>query len=150
MTGAHRADLEFATIGDLGDIPLATLGGRLFARLIDAIAIGVPAVLAAFLIMPEQDDAAVVLVKVLAVLLLWLLYDTILVAGRGTTPGKKIMGIDVVHAVTGTPPTFRQAFVRALVYLVTPVVTPVAALFTERRRGFHDWAASTVLVLSRR
>jgi len=79
-------------------------------------------------------------------------------ATRGQTPGKIMTGTRVLMERTATIPDFRQSVVRWIVpgvFVFLPGVSVVAAViyawlvFDPRRRGLHDKAAKTVVVLAR-
>ncbi|MFD1048600.1 RDD family protein, partial [Kibdelosporangium lantanae] len=118
---------------------LATVGGRVLARLVDLLLIGVPWGLV-FLIIPVGTG-----VKVGLIALTYLVYET---ATRTNTVGKRATHIKVVRTDNGEPPGWGRTLLRVLVVnVLTWLVNGMKALFDERRhRGVHDWAAGTVVV----
>ncbi|MER5622764.1 RDD family protein [Streptosporangium sp. NPDC002544] len=73
----------------------------------------------------------------------------------GQTLGKRLWRLKVVSGVTGEPPGFRQAGMRALVYPVLTLVPYLGVLislvdplcvFGAKRRCLHDVIAETVVV----
>ncbi|MBC6449634.1 RDD family protein [Actinokineospora xionganensis] len=171
MAAAHRADLERVEIGELGEVTLATVAGRFAARLIDTVAVAAPAAIAAALIWPGNGLLAVLLIAAVGIV-----YDTALVAARGSTPGKALLRLSVVDAETGGDPGAVAAGVRALCHwtlpgagatvayglvafvlpdaiagaaaLVAGLLAVLSPLFDEgRRRGLADRAAGTVVML---
>jgi len=70
--------------------------------------------------------------------------------GWGATPGKLLMGCQVLDARTGTRPGVGQAVVRYLGYIVSalPLLLGFAWIAWDRRKqGFHDKLARTVVVV---
>jgi uncharacterized RDD family membrane protein YckC len=143
MPATHRADQEFAEIGELGRVPLATYGGRFAARVVDFLVIYVPGYFPMLLFGPEG-----LLGQAVIWLVLMVLYDLFLMANTGATPGKRIARIKVVRADNGKPPGWGRTFVRA-VFFAAPgwIVNAIVALFDERlHRGAHDRMADTLVI----
>jgi uncharacterized RDD family membrane protein YckC len=144
MVGAHRSDLEFAEAGELGEVPLATLGARLAARVVDLLIVFVVTYFPLTLFIETTGTYLVALYVTLAV------YDAIFTVKTGTPPGKRMGRIKVVNARTGAPPGWGAAVVRAVtvglsVWIVTAVIV---FLDEERHRGVHDRVAGTLVVAS--
>jgi uncharacterized RDD family membrane protein YckC len=139
----HRADQEFAYVVGLGDVPLATYAGRLGARLIDFLILFVPAYFPLAFLFPDS-----ILDRALVFLVPFVVYDAVLTANTGATPGKRFARIKVVRGDSGVPPGWGRSLVRAGVLgALGWVIIAVTALFDERRhRGWHDRAAETVVV----
>jgi hypothetical protein len=171
LASAHRADLERVEVGELGEVALATVGGRFGARLIDNVAVVAPAAIAATLIWPGDGLFALVLIAAVGIV-----YDTALVAARGSTPGKALLRLSVIDSETGADPGLLAAGLRAVGYWTMPGAAGIVAygllalllpdvlastgalaaallvllspLFDEgRRRGVADRAAGTVVML---
>ncbi|WP_436495365.1 RDD family protein [Actinokineospora sp. HUAS TT18] len=141
---AHRADLERTEVGELGEVAVATPGGRFAARVIDTVVAGVPGWLAAVLIWPDGSLVS----RLLFALLVVFAYEFALVAVRGTTPGKSLLRIEIADLSTGAAPSPGEAFLRTLVFWAVPMTTLSVLLIDERlRRGWHDLAAGTIVVL---
>lgn len=138
MPGMHRPDLDRTVVGG-EEVVLATVGGRLLARLVDAVVVGVPWGLV-FLIIPVGTA-----VKVGLVVVTYLIYET---ATRTNTVGKRATHIKVVRADNGQPPGWGRIVIRVLVVnLLSWVVNGIKVLWDERRhRGVHDWLARTVVI----
>ena len=92
----------------------------------------------------------------LTVLVITLLYEVTMIALRGQTVGKMMVGIRVVRADDGDIPDWGKSIGRWLV-LVLPGLIPVGGFlltllvylsptFDDRRQGWHDKAAATVVV----
>ncbi|QIK82615.1 RDD family protein [Sanguibacter sp. HDW7] len=143
-----------AAAGGVG-VP-ATLGKRFGARLVDGF-------LSSLLLIPfsmglasattaEELAAAAgrmgigsLLVGVLFFVQVWL------VGSKGWSIGKKVMGISIVDATTGSTIGFGRAFVRELVngLLACIVFLNVISIFMDssgRRAGWHDKAASSNVI----
>lgn len=142
MPAVHRADQEFAEVGELGRVPLATYGARVAARLVDLLIVFVPAYF------PIAFAAGSFWGKVLFMAIALALYDVIMTARTGATPGKRLARIKIVRAADGRPPGWGRTLVRAVVVGVPGwVIIAVTALFDERlHRGLHDRAAGTVVI----
>ena len=145
-------------------LPLASIGQRILAYVLDALVVGIPG---AFLVLAFADInitankvsipewVSVVLAAVSAA------YQTVMVHWRGQTLGKMALGITVVHATDGLRPSWWSAGLRALVpWLVS--LLPLGALtlllwfgvylvamFDPHRQGLHDKAAGTLVVRAR-
>jgi uncharacterized RDD family membrane protein YckC len=81
--------------------------------------------------------------------LLPFLYYTLLVGGRGATPGQRIFGLSVRRDIDLGPPNFVQAFVWTLLLWVSFVLAciPFAmALVGPRHRAGHDLLSGLVVV----
>lgn len=143
MPATHRSDRQFAEVGPLGAVPLATLGGRLAARLCDLALLFVPVYLV-FAVVLGARTLSVVLISAGALVV----YDALLTAKSGATPGKRIANIKVVRTGTGGPVGLGRAVLRALVCAVSGwLITAVFALVDERtHRGLHDRLTGTVVI----
>ena len=78
-----------------------------------------------------------------------LLLTTVLWVRYSGTPGKLLLGCQVVDANTGEPITFKQALIRYLGYYVSLLTLGLGFLWVmwdKRKQGFHDKIANTVVV----
>lgn len=69
----------------------------------------------------------------------------------GATPGMRMVGIRVVRAADGGPLTGQQAVLRAIGYWVSSAVMYLGFLWIlidDRRQGWHDKIADTVVIES--
>lgn len=122
-------------------VELASPGLRLGARLIDiviGIGIGVIVGFVDPVLLPVLVGAA---------------YEVCFVALKGQTPGKMAVSIRVVRADTGALPGWGAAAGRwvipavAYLLLVIPgLLVHASLLWNDRRQGWHDKAAKTVVV----
>lgn len=65
------------------------------------------------------------------------------------TPGKLLVGCQVVDASTGDPVTFKQGLIRYLGYFVSVMTFGLGFLWIiwdKKKQGFHDKLANTVVV----
>jgi uncharacterized RDD family membrane protein YckC len=138
MPAMHRTDQDLTVVGG-EEVVLATVGGRVLARLIDAAIVGVPWGLV-FLIVPIEGTVRFGLIVLTA-----LVYE---IAARTYTVGKRATHIRVVRADNGEPPGLGRAVVRVIVVNgLSLLVNLIKMLFDERRhRGVHDWLTGTVVV----
>ncbi len=68
---------------------------------------------------------------------------------RGATPGKKIVKIKIVDAITCKDITNRQAITRSLGYIISIIPFLLGFLivaFRKDKRAFHDLLADTVVI----
>lgn len=67
---------------------------------------------------------------------------------KGRTPGKMLMGLEVLSA-NGTPIGFGIAFLRSVGYLVSSIfyIGFIWAAFDKRKQGWHDKIAGTVVII---
>ena len=68
---------------------------------------------------------------------------------KNATPGKMLIGAKIVDAKTGKPPTPAQYIGRYLAYFLSAIpfgMGFVCAAFDERKQGWHDKLADTVVV----
>ncbi|KUG23612.1 hypothetical protein ASZ90_006598 [hydrocarbon metagenome] len=75
-------------------------------------------------------------------------YFTYFHGTTGRTPGKMLLGLQVVSA-DGTPVTFGTAFLRAVGYFISFIyfLGFFWAAFDKRKQGWHDKIAGTVVII---
>ena len=143
------------------DLPLAGLGSRFVAQVVDLTVQGVAlgALFLALALAAAGTDGStpswvvVSLVLVLLLLVLWgypVAFETL---WRGRTLGKAAMGLRVVTR-EGGPVRFRHALVRAVLgivdfYLTSGAGAVLSVLFTADNQRLGDLAAGTVVVRER-
>jgi uncharacterized RDD family membrane protein YckC len=86
----------------------------------------------------------------------WIFYAAMMLAyftyfhgATGRTPGKMLLGLQVLSA-DGTPISYSIAFLRAVGYLVSGVLFNIGfiwAAFDKRKQGWHDKIAGTVVII---
>ncbi len=143
----------------LGDAPaaspmarpseLASPGKRLLARIVDGFVLIIPAVVISFILGGGYFATVVLLLAVGA-------YEVLLIANRGQTIGKMALSIKVVDETTGEIPDIQAAGMRygvAAIWGLIPVIGSLVTLFVylsilwrDRRQGFHDTVAKTIVV----
>ena len=67
----------------------------------------------------------------------------------GATPGKLAVGVRIVDAATGAPPTTMRLVIRLLCYFVSALPFYLGflwAAFDRRKQGWHDKIAGTVVI----
>lgn len=140
------------------EFPLAGLGSRVMARLIDMVAIGAAfyvVVLAATIIGIQTLSFTVAIVMTLvAVFSALFVYPTVMEAyGRGRSLGKRVLGLRVV-TVAGGPVSLRAAATRAMLdlvdlYLSTGGVGMLSMILSSRNQRLGDLAAGTIVIRER-
>ncbi|WP_432014763.1 RDD family protein [Streptomyces cucumeris] len=154
--GEHRDE------GDplAGMPPLAHLGRRLIARIIDALLIGIPVglIMAAILGGYDPVDGSARSSSVTVVYaLVYFVYEGLMLTRYGQTVGKKAMKIRVAMLENGQPPVGQPGWVRAGVYALPEIVPCCGFIFwlinvlwctwdRPYRQCLHDKAAKTVVV----
>lgn len=141
---------------------IAPIWQRAVARLLDVfIVFNVAGLLTVLLVRPsEGDTSALSFVIVQAVFLAIAgLYEGAMVAWRGQTLGKMLLRLAVVRRSDGAPPTPAESAVRFFpwLWLFVPfvgqllwIVMYLTAIPNHRRQGWHDRAASTLVVVAGR
>jgi len=142
------------------ELPIAGLGSRAMAYLVDVALMGAVALVVYFgvsFFIPELANTVIALssmVKTLAVaataLGLWLYWTAFEVAWGGQSPGKRLVGIRVVK-LDGSPVTLFLSAVRNLLRIIDflPACYPVGLLtmlVDRKHRRLGDLLAGTVLV----
>jgi uncharacterized RDD family membrane protein YckC len=140
--------------------PLATIGQRAAARLLDALIIGLPAFILVLATSEIDEGRRTVRTPLWAQLVatgIAAVYEVVLIRQRGQTVGKRAVGIEVVRVTDGRHPDWSASIMRYLLpvlpalvpvpglVLLSPVIYLVAAA-DPLRRGWHDRAAGTIVV----
>lgn len=141
---------------------LAPVWQRAIARLVDVFIIfNVAGFLAYVIVRPAEDDTGL-LTTVAFAGVFWVIagvYETGMVAWKGQTLGKLLLRIEVVRRTDGARPTPGEAAVRyavPTVWLLLPLpligqllwmIVYLSAIPNTRRQGWHDKAASTLVVV---
>ena len=78
-------------------------------------------------------------------------YFTYFLGATGRTPGKMLLGLQVVYA-DGATISFGTAFLRSVGYLVSSLLFTIPigfiwAAFDKRKQGWHDKIAGTVVII---
>ena len=154
----------------------ADMGQRLLARIIDGVLVGIAygiifalffAGAAATVTVDENTGEissagrGVFASFFLAMFILGVIgiaYEVVMIALRGATVGKQVMGIKVVQAQNGAIPGWGPSIMRWLIPLVGSFVCGIGQLVvylspffdnTKRYQGWHDKVANTFVVRAR-
>ncbi|MEU8589780.1 RDD family protein [Streptomyces sp. NPDC048664] len=143
--------------------PLADGGKRVLARIIDMIIVGIVVLLlslafhtAEYDINADNVDTGRSLGQSIIAAVLYVAYDTILIARSGQTLGKKLLNMRVANLKDGSTPSVQASLIRAAV-LWLPFAFCCACVWTAicggwsffdkpYKQGLHDKAARTVEV----
>ncbi|MEU6992438.1 RDD family protein [Streptomyces sp. NPDC046465] len=143
--------------------PLADSGKRVLARIIDMVLVGIVVALlswafgtAEYDIDPDNVNTGKSFGQSLLAAVLYIAYDTFMVAKTGQTLGKKWLGLRVANLNDGATPSMQTALARAAV-LWLPFAFCCACIWTAicggwsffdkpYKQGLHDKAAKTVVV----
>ncbi|MFF0725747.1 RDD family protein [Streptomyces sp. NPDC004134] len=142
--------------------PLGGLGRRLLARIIDALIVYIPVSLFLTLIgrideFADSDNTGAQYAWGLFGILVYLVYEGLMLTRSGQTVGKKLMGIRVGMLENGAVPAGGPGWLRAAVYTLPAIVPCIGTLFwlynvlsctwdRPYRQCVHDKAAKTVVV----
>lgn len=144
--------------------PLANRGRRLVARIIDAIIIGVPVGIIMSLIVggvnyfsTDSGQAGRQWTVSGVTMLVYLIYEGLMLSSRGQTLGKMAMKIRVAMLANGSIPTPQAGWTRAAVYSLPEIVPCCGFIFwlvnvlwctwdKPYHQCLHDKAAKTVVV----
>ncbi|MFF4588869.1 RDD family protein [Streptomyces sp. NPDC001388] len=146
-----------------GMAPLADSGKRTLARIIDMVLVYIVVALLVWAFRVDQytvDADEIEFGKTFGreviTVVLYVAYDTILIARTGQTLGKKWLGMRVANLDDGSTPSVQTSLIRALVLWV-PFAFCCACVWTAiaggwsffdkpYKQGLHDKAAKTVVV----
>lgn len=142
---------------------LASIGQRGVARIIDLLVLSVPAVLVVVpFVHVDGDEVTADVPQWVGMVALGILvaYETMMIAWRGQTVGKWVMGLRVARFTDGGTPTVGQALLRILFpacFLAIPIpvidtmwiVVYLSSMYSPMRRGWHDKAGGTIVIRTR-
>ncbi len=174
--GTLQANNGYINVAGLGTVELATMGRRLGARLLDAVAIGIlygilAAVGLAGAISGSEsakncttqqcvDDAsasfiAVMFAAIALIGIITLLYEWLMISIWGATLGKMVLGVKVVKESTGQAPGLGAGFIRWIIPMVGAFLCYIGALLvylspffdnSGKLQGWHDRAGGTIVI----
>lgn len=134
-------------------LPVAPLGPRISAALIDALAVLTASAIFAmtFLMIAKEapQGRAALVVALLVPGLLWAVYQYVFLVYAGATPGMQMTQVGLAHFREEAPVTRRCRRIRALAMLVSGMSLGMGfawALLDEDRLGWHDRISHTYLV----
>lgn len=135
-----RVEVSHLTRGG-GGLPLASLGDRFLAQLVDGFVSNAPlvAVIVVGQVLPLPDAISAL---ALCVGMAYVLLGDSLRGGQSL--GKRLLGIGVVDARTGAPCTIGQALLRNALRILGLI--DWLFIFDSRRQRLGDRAASTLVV----
>ncbi|MGW7408316.1 RDD family protein [Streptomyces sp. NPDC054833] len=143
--------------------PLADSGKRTLARIIDMVLVGIVVWLVTLIFRVNELQMSSDRIEVgkgfaqsIIVAVLYVAYDTLLIAKTGQTLGKKWLGMRVANLEDGSTPSTQTSLTRALVLWI-PFAFCCACIWTAiaggwsffdkpYKQGLHDKAAKTVVV----
>lgn len=164
-----QANSGLVSIPGLGTVKVATIGQRALARILDAVILGVAygilSALGVGAVAQSVDPVtgevsgggiAAALGAYVLVLFLGILYEVVMIALKGQTLGKMIMGVKVVKQVNGEIAGWGPSFIRYIIPALASAITCglggilvyVSPLFdkTGRMQGWHDNAANDLVI----
>ena len=137
-------------------IAYASIIERFLALLIDYGIIFMPLQLVARIVFDRLPSDIVVeyfLPVVIAINVVFILYETIFSCGDRVTLGKSLVGIAVMKEDSSGPISFGRSFLRAVGYYISAALLGcgfVWALIDDRHRSLHDMLGGSVVVRVRR
>ena len=145
--------LDLTSGVDQFTLDLAGIGRRFAAYLIDLMVLWVPLIVIgiAITVAVAGKDFNPIWIQPAALLaiVLWVVYEALMLASRGQTLGKMAMKIKVVRA-DGMPLSAGQAwgraFMRQILASCLSIFNYVPAFFTKERTCLHDLVANTRVV----
>ncbi|RZT28755.1 putative RDD family membrane protein YckC [Kribbella sp. VKM Ac-2569] len=172
-----QAQSGLVQIPGIGTVKVATIGSRALARIIDSVVLGIIVSLLSLLMFGgitasssginddgTASDGAIAgmfaslfgFFAITAVVMVG--YELAMIAVKGQTVGKMIMGIKVVRSSDGQVPGWGPSFMRWLLPLigyalcyVGEILVYLSPLFDNsgRAQGWHDKAANTLVIGTR-
>jgi uncharacterized RDD family membrane protein YckC len=165
-----QAQSGLVQIPGLGTVKVATIGSRALARIIDSVILYAIVGILYFVLVGgtaaatdgSDSSGGSIIAASFAFLgisvLITILYELVMIAIKGQTLGKMIMGIKVVRSSDGQVPGFGPAFMRWLLPMIGSFLCYVGALLvylsplfdsSGRVQGWHDKAANTLVIGTR-
>ncbi len=151
--GEQVRDIQSGTVR--GELELASVGRRFGALWIDSMVFTVPAMVFAIVLVPalatagydpETLSGILMLILMVGFVLVWIVYEGLMLQYRGQTLGKMALGIKVVTP-EGNEISAGQAWGRAVLRQVffsyLSLINYLPALFTRQRTCIHDLVAKT-------
>ena len=146
-----------------GPNSLASLLQRLAGWLLDILVTIVPATAAVlpFVDLEQFVDTGELPTYATAIpLIVWVIYEVVLLTWLGRTLGCWVLGIRVARYADGRNPNLEQSLLRALLpasiaAIPIPIINAgwivvyMGALYNPLRRGFQDFAGGTVVIRTR-
>jgi uncharacterized RDD family membrane protein YckC len=139
--------------------PLAPLGRRLLARIVDTLVVGIPVTILLWPVAGDYDwnQGGGSYGQQAVVLLVYFVYEALMLSARGQTVGKMLLRVRVAMLDDGAVPRGNPAWIRAAVYSLPQLLPCIGFFFwllnvltctwdRPYRQCLHDKAAKTVVV----
>ena len=166
--GAVDANTGLVNIAGLGTAKVATLGERALARIIDSVVYVVFWTILFFLMMGiaagssgSSDSASVGFGSILLIMFFGMvatvLYELVMIAVKGQTLGKMVMGVKVVDQRNGQNPGWGPSFMRILIPQLANFVCGLGLIVylspmfdkSGRMQGWHDNVANDLVIATK-
>jgi uncharacterized RDD family membrane protein YckC len=163
--GAVDANSGLVNIAGLGTAKVATLGARALARIIDTVIYGVFWALLFGLMfaigMGSSSSVDGATIGFGGIVLLWFFgvaatvsYELVMIAVKGQTVGKMVVGVKVVDQRNGQNPGWGASFVRILIPQIANFFCGLGLLVylspmfdsSGRMQGWHDNVANDLVI----
>ena len=125
----------------------ATLPMRIKAMAIDSLIYALLFIMLPMLMMslfPQRDE-----LRVISMIIPLFLLEPFLVTFAGCTIGQYLMGIRIIQKEEGGKCPLPQSYIRYFVKIILGWYSLVYMLFSNERQAIHDYAAKTIVVLSK-
>ncbi len=169
MGNVAQANTGLVTVPGLGTVKVATFGQRVLARILDFVILGVLYMVITFLgigaasqtVDPVTGEVSgggltAIFVSYMILLTLGIAYEVVLIAIKGQTLGKMVMGVKVIQQANGQVAGWGPSFIRYLIPTVASMLTCgfggllvyISPLFDKsgRMQGWHDNAANDLVI----
>ncbi len=144
LEGKEEIIKKYSTVLDqLDNVILPTIARRYLSTFIDGIL-----VLAIFIIISfifQQDSANMRVIRIALILGIFFIYEP-LCTSKFCTLGQKLTGIRIRQISNLQKISLFSAYGRILVKLTLGLISFFTIPFTKWKRGFHDFAASSIVI----
>ena len=164
-----QANSGLVSIPGLGTVKIASFGQRVVARIVDAVVLFVAYLIISLLgigavsstVDPNTGEVsgggvAAFFVAYLVLLVLGVAYEVVMIALKGQTVGKMVMGVKVVQQANGEIAGWGPSFIRYIIPALASAITCglggllvyLSPLFDKsgRMQGWHDNAANDLVI----
>ena len=163
MQGYHPPPAYYAMPNQvLANVELASPGARLLAKIIDNLVLWLPFALPVTFSAMESDEDVIGVTALIAfgLMLAIGIFQIVLISTRGTTIGKKMMGLKMIKHDGGEVGFVYGFLLRSFVYTLMesianalffwiPALVDSLMIFTENHQTLHDRIASTYVIVDR-
>ena len=146
----------------LANVELASPGARLLAKIIDNVVLWLPFVLPLVFSAMEADEDVIGITGGIAFLLILAIgiFQIVLISTKGTTIGKKMLGLKMIKHDGGEVGFVHGFLLRSFVYSLMetianmlffyiPALVDSLMIFTDNHQTLHDRIASTYVIVDR-